>query len=186
MYQNNYTGFSNDSALLFDSGKIVNRYQYDEWGNILHQEEQLKNPIRYSGEYYEEESGLYYLRVRYYDPSTGRFISRDSYEGQLTNPLSLNLYTYCYNNPLKYLDPMGHIAWDVADVSLAILSWEEYRDDPSLGNLGWAVVDSVGALPVVPSVAAYLKRGSQVIDKAKDLIGSGLKFLTKGADEVKL
>ena len=74
MYQNNYTGFSNDSALLFDSGKIVNRYQYDEWGNILHQEEELKNPIRYSGKYYDEESGLYYLRARYYDPSTGRFI----------------------------------------------------------------------------------------------------------------
>ena len=91
-----------------ESGKIVNRYQYDEWGNILHQEEGLKNPIRYSGEYYDEESGLYYLRARYYDPSTGRFISRDSYEGQLTNPLSLNLYTYCYNNPLKYIDPSGH------------------------------------------------------------------------------
>ena len=77
--------------IVDESGKIVNSYAYDEWGNILEQEEELSNPMRYRGEYYDEESGFYYLRARYYDPTLGRFITRDSYEGQLTNPLSLNL-----------------------------------------------------------------------------------------------
>ena len=166
-----------------ESGKIVNRYQYDEWGNILHQEEELKNPIRYSGEYYDEESGLYYLRARYYDPSTGRFISRDSYEGQLINPLSLNLYTYCYNNPLKYVDPTGHIAWDVADVSLAIWSWKEYRD--GRGNLGWALVDSAGAGKVVkPGESGYFgKVGKSGNSKVRNMTG-GNSTATEFYDDI--
>lgn len=51
-------------------------------------------------EYLDNETGLYYLRARYYDPYTGRFISEDSYWGQDNNPLSLNLYTYAHNNPV--------------------------------------------------------------------------------------
>jgi RHS repeat-associated protein len=51
--------------------------------------------IRYAGEYLDKETGLYYLRARYYDPYIGRFISEDSYWGEDDNPLSLNLYTYC-------------------------------------------------------------------------------------------
>jgi RHS repeat-associated protein len=48
-----------------------------------------------------------YLRNRWYDPSIGRFISEDTVEGELTNPLSLNLYTYVENNPLIYVDSSG-------------------------------------------------------------------------------
>ncbi|WP_340393559.1 RHS repeat-associated core domain-containing protein [Paenibacillus sp. FSL E2-0190] len=59
---------------------------------------------------YDEETGLYYLRARYYDPSMRRFLNEDTYEGQIDNPLSLNLYTYVHNNPLIYSDPTGHMA----------------------------------------------------------------------------
>jgi RHS repeat-associated protein len=57
---------------------------------------------------YDAETGLYYLRARYYDPSIGRFLNEDTYEGQIDNPLSLNLYTYVHNNPLIYSDPSGN------------------------------------------------------------------------------
>ena len=66
--------------------------------------------FRYCGEYYDKETATVYLRARNYNPSTGRFISRDSYAGKLDDPLSLNLYTYCANNPVYYSDPTGHIA----------------------------------------------------------------------------
>ncbi len=69
-----------------------------------------KNVFRYCGEYYDTETGTIYLRARYYNPSTGRFISRDSYTGKTSDPLSLNLYTYCHNNPLIYTDPSGHFS----------------------------------------------------------------------------
>ncbi len=102
-----YNGHGDVIALTDESGNIVNSYGYDEWGNVTSESEQISNPIRYSGEYYDNESGLYYLRARYYDPLLGRFISKDSVEGDITNPLSLNLYTYVENNPLIYIDPSG-------------------------------------------------------------------------------
>ncbi|KAF1084288.1 tRNA(Glu)-specific nuclease WapA precursor [Sporotomaculum syntrophicum] len=108
-----YNGHGDVTKVIDQTGNIVNSYTYDEWGNILSQQEQLPQPLKYAGEYYDDESGLYYLRARYYDPTVGRFISRDSNEGSITNPLSLNLYVYCYSNPLNYLDPTGHSAKEV-------------------------------------------------------------------------
>lgn len=48
------------------------------------------------------------MRARYYNPGIGRFITEDSYLGEDSDPLSLNLYTYCYNNPVNFFDPSGH------------------------------------------------------------------------------
>lgn len=106
-----YNGHGDVVQMVDTNGVVVNRYEYDEWGGIVSQTEQVKNPFKYSGEVYDEDTGLYYLRARYYDPSIGRFINKDTYEGDISNPLSLNLYSYVYNNPLKYVDPTGHIAW---------------------------------------------------------------------------
>ena len=55
-----------------------------------------------------DSTGLYYYGARYYDASIGRFISADSVGQKPTDPQSLNRYTYCLNNPLKYTDPTGH------------------------------------------------------------------------------
>ncbi|SDF48017.1 RHS repeat-associated core domain-containing protein [Paenibacillus sp. cl6col] len=89
-------------------GNVLNRYTYDIWGNPLVQEERVPNIFRYSGEYWDATTNLQYLRARWYDPSVGRFINEDTYEGELGNPLTLNLYTYVQNNPLKYIDPSGN------------------------------------------------------------------------------
>ncbi|MCY9758905.1 polymorphic toxin type 17 domain-containing protein, partial [Paenibacillus alvei] len=91
-------------------GNVLNRYTYDIWGNPLVQEERVPNIFRYSGEYWDAATNLQYLRARWYDPSIGRFINEDTYEGGIKNPLSLNLYTYVVNNPLRFMDPSGH-AW---------------------------------------------------------------------------
>nr|WP_279279298.1 RHS repeat-associated core domain-containing protein [Sporotomaculum syntrophicum] len=116
-----YNGHGDVTRVIDQNGNIVNSYTYDEWGNILSQQEQVPQPLKYAGEYYDDESGLYYLRARYYDPTVGRFISRDSNEGSITNPLSLNLYVYCYSNPLNYLDPTGHSAKEVwQDLKLGV------------------------------------------------------------------
>ncbi len=82
------------------SGAVVNEYEYDLWGKPLVTVEGVDNPFRYSGEYWDKSSDLRYLRARWYDPGMGRFISEDTYEGELGNPLSQNLYTYVHNNPL--------------------------------------------------------------------------------------
>ena len=74
-----------------------------------------ENPIRYAGYYWDRKTQFYYLQARYYDPRPARFISEDSYEGEVKNPQSLNLYTYVANNPLTYINPSGHEYGKVRD-----------------------------------------------------------------------
>ncbi len=89
-------------------GKVTKKYTYDAFGVEKNIDENDTNAFRYCGEYFDSESGTIYLRARYYDPSIGRFISRDSYTGDNIDPLSLNLYTYCLNNPMHFVDENGH------------------------------------------------------------------------------
>ncbi|WP_066494857.1 RHS repeat-associated core domain-containing protein [Abyssisolibacter fermentans] len=103
-----YNGHGDVVQTVSENGEVRNQYDYDIFGNPLLTIEEEKNEIRYSGEYYDESTGLYYLRARYYNPYTGRFISEDSYWGEDSNPLSLNLYVYCYNDPVRFVDPTGH------------------------------------------------------------------------------
>ncbi len=81
-----------------NSGSMIT-YRYDAY-----------NPYQYNAEYTDSSTGLQYLRARYYDSSQGRFTAKDTYLGNVEYPLSRNLYTYCYNNPLNYADPSGHFA----------------------------------------------------------------------------
>ncbi|MGG1638770.1 RHS repeat domain-containing protein [Paenibacillus sp. NRS-1760] len=103
-----YNGHGDVIQIVDTDGNIVNNYTYDEWGNITQQVEGIPNSFKYAGEEFDNETGLYYLRARYYDPTMGRFLNEDTYEGDITNPLTLNLYTYVVNNPLIYSDPSGH------------------------------------------------------------------------------
>ena len=68
----------------------------------------VDNNITYAGYQYDEETGLYYLNARMYDPKIARFLQEDTYRGDPNDPLSLNLYAYVKNNPLIYYDPTGH------------------------------------------------------------------------------
>ena len=100
-----------DVVNLTDStGTVAKSYKYDAFGVEQNIDDSDSNAFRYCGEYYDAETGTIYLRARYYNPSTGRFISRDSYAGNTGAPLSLNLYTYCQNNPIIAIDPSGHMS----------------------------------------------------------------------------
>ncbi|MGE6577822.1 RHS repeat-associated core domain-containing protein [Paenibacillus xylanexedens] len=100
-------GHGDVTELKNAAGDTLNHYTYDVWGNSRVIEEQTPNVLRYAGEYWDEETGLQYLRSRWYDPNLGRFINEDTYEGDKTEPNSLNLYTYVENNPLIYVDSSG-------------------------------------------------------------------------------
>ncbi|NJD02083.1 MAG: RHS repeat-associated core domain-containing protein [Ruminiclostridium sp.] len=85
----------------------------DAFGNEKNIDNNDTNVFRYSGEYFDKETGTIYLRARYYDPATSRMLTEDSYTGDPKDPLSLNLYTYCHNDPVNYIDPTGH--WEQGD-----------------------------------------------------------------------
>ena len=107
------------TAILDTSGTAVVRYTYDAWGKILATTGSMAsslgihNPLRYRGYVYDQETQLYYLQSRYYDPEIGRFINADdtAYLGADGTPLSYNLFAYCKNNPVSFSDPSGHFAF---------------------------------------------------------------------------
>ena len=86
-----------------EEGNLLNRYEYDAWGNLTLQDEQVSNRFKYTGEQFDAITQQYYLRARFYNPSLARFMQEDTYRGD-----GLNLYAYCANNPVRYVDPSGH------------------------------------------------------------------------------
>ena len=84
-------------------GKVKNAYTYDAFGTITNSSESVKNRYTYNGEQYDQISQQYYLRARNYNPLVGRFTQEDVYRGD-----GLNLYAYCGNNPVMYVDPSGY------------------------------------------------------------------------------
>ena len=119
------------------SSKVVTRYNYDAWGRHEIRDENNNvvvdldgtiynkyvdtinefigyiNPIRYRGYFFDNETSLYYLNARYYDPKLGRFISPDTLsilDDTMGEINGLNLYMYCKDNPVMYADPSGNMA----------------------------------------------------------------------------
>ncbi len=182
-------------ALADQNGNLIAKYSYDPWGKLLsvtpngwldeqnayYLEVAEANPLRYRGYYYDSETGFYYLQSRYYDPEIGRFINADSYAStDATGLLSTNMFAYCENNPVMRVDPTGELFWDILDVFMAALSWDDFLESPSLVNLGWAALDTLALLPGVPS-SGYARRGVEVVssishaNKAKDAAKIGWK-----------
>ena len=102
-------------AILNSSGAAVVTYTYDAWGNILTTTGTLAstlgihNPLRYRSYVYDQETGLYYLQSRYYNPEMGRFLSADAFASTGQGILGNNMYAYCQNNPVLFVDPSGCI-----------------------------------------------------------------------------
>ena len=110
-------------AVYTAAGAKLISYTYDAWGNFTTSYHNggasttaAKNPITYRGYYYDSDIGFYYLQSRYYDPATCRFINADGYVSTGQGILGYNMFAYCNNNPISYLDyhgtsPMALIAF---------------------------------------------------------------------------
>ena len=120
---------------LVEENQIRNHYEYDAWGNTTTCEETIENRFRFNGQQYDPITQQYYLRARFYNPVIGRFTQEDTYRGD-----GLNLYAYCANNPVYYVDPSGYIPTCVKDaikkykgdgmsyIDAKELAWAEYVD----------------------------------------------------------
>ena len=108
-----------DVTEIYDKNGVKKaEYAYDAWGTcyLMLDTEGVGslNPFRYRGYYFVSRIGLYYLTTRFYDYTTGRFINADvpsvGMESGFNIPEGCNLYSYCLNNPISYVDPTGHFA----------------------------------------------------------------------------
>jgi len=94
------------------SGNVKNCYTYQPFGELFAMEttENVPNPFKFTGQYYDSEISEYYLRARQYDPHIGRFTSRDPIKGKYKEPLTLHQYLYCLNDPMNMIDPSGELS----------------------------------------------------------------------------
>jgi len=100
-----HTDHLGSTRLVTDENKnIVSAATYQPFGEAY--SEEGSESYLYNGKE-KDATGLYYYGARYYDPGLGRFITRDGELGSIRYPRTLNRYTYCFNNPIKYIDPDG-------------------------------------------------------------------------------
>ena len=109
LYHKDIQGSS--TSLVKEDGSADATYQYTDFGETtINGDNKAENEVCYTGGIYDQSTGLYYLNARYYNPEDGRFVTEDSYRGEVDDPDTGHLYGYCANNPVNYVDPSGHFA----------------------------------------------------------------------------
>jgi len=105
------------------SGNVIDTYNYDAFGNLIQSTGTTPNDYRYSGEQLDGNTGFYYLRARYFNQSSGRFVTMDGFEGDNGEPITLHKYLYAGNNAVNFDDPSGNcISCTLAFVTSEIIS----------------------------------------------------------------
>ncbi len=112
--------------LTSSSGEVMLARAYDPYGNLVENNAYagVTTAYGYTGEY-TDPSGMVYLRARYYNPAQGRFVSKDVWEGDYNNPLSLNRWGYVEGNPINYTDPSGYYTYNREYAADYAMEWDQ-------------------------------------------------------------
>lgn len=102
-----YDGFGTVRQLTNAAGAVTDTWDYDAFGNVINSTGTTPNEFLYRGEQYDPDLGIYYLRARWMNPVTGRFVSRDPEDGVITDPATLHKYLYASGDPINRKDPSG-------------------------------------------------------------------------------
>ena len=181
-----YNGQNDVVGLIDSNGELVVIYEYNSWGlplgitDTTGTDAASKNPFRYRGYCYDEETGFYYVSSRYYDPEICRFINADDIDvvtATLEELEDKNLYAYCDNNPIMRLDEDGEF-WNVAagaimggiisaGVELAFQALESRKTNKNIDwkSVGFAALGGMagGALAATSAKAIFQVVGNAAI-----------------------
>ena len=177
-------GLGSTRGLTDELGAVTDTSDYDAFGNVIESSGESDNSYQFAGEQFDENLDDYYLRQRFYDTNTGRFTRRDTYEGQITEPLTLHKYLYAHSNPVSGTDPSGLYTTVETSAANSIRNFltEVYIDgtskfinsllsgeDPAsetLTDIGFSLI-----LPVVGMVAPSFFGGAKKIKKLLETWG---------------
>jgi RHS repeat-associated protein len=154
-------------------GSVRTTYLTDEYGVRSSFQGTDDQPFQYTGEQVDSESGFVYLRARYYEPGTGRFISRDRWPGIVDEPGTLNRYSYVANNPINLDDPAG--LWSLDDL------FNNCKDPTRQPQ-----INCVFPFPIPPFLTASIPKGFDPFGGGEEALGQELLgldelFLAVGA-----
>ena len=106
------------TSLVKEDGSADATYRYTDFGETtINGDNKAENEVCYTGGIYDQSTGLYYLNARYYNPEDGGFLTEDTYRGETDEPDTQNLYVYCADNPVNYVDPSGHKKSKTIDIT---------------------------------------------------------------------
>ncbi|MFY9222375.1 MAG: RHS repeat-associated core domain-containing protein [Blastocatellia bacterium] len=172
-------GHNSVRALTDINGNITDTYEYDSFGNTITSTGNTPNNYLYAGEEWDPDLGMFFLRARYMNPKTGRFITGDYIEGNQEDPLSLHRYLYASANPVYYVDPTG-----LAPISTVDAGVEAELNNILKANstLQIAELYRIAALEVAVPAVTYSLRGA-IIRSILAFGVFGLALATKGSSK---
>ena len=179
---------------ILHNGTLTDSYNYEAFGKLISREGNTSNNYLYTGEQYDAETQNYYLRARYFSPTTGRFTQQDSYMGNNQDPVTLHKYLYANANPSNMIDPSGNVSMLSLTATIAMDSvliglraygayqtasdiyngeWESLAEDMVLsmvgGKLIGAVYDRLSQFRVMQNMGRQFQR---TIDRLRCMFNS--------------
>jgi len=137
-----------------------------------------------------DDSGLYYYAARYYDPKLGRFTVPDTWEGELNQPLSQNLYVYVTNSPVNYVDPTGNVpvlvvaagiwtAYEFISGAYDVYNAARTIRDPGATSFDKSVAAGGAILSVFGPGGGYGKAGKEVVESVAKGTGKAYRYVSE-------
>ena len=186
-----YDGHGSVSGVVNEASEVTT-YAYTAYGDLL-PNSPTPNTFGYNAEATDFNTGLQYLRARYYNTDTGRFISKDNWRGEISFPKSLNRFSYCYDNPVLYKDSSGEnpliavgalvgaivgagsvVVGDLLDDGQLNTSWNDYVSAAVGGAVTGAIIGASGGTAIAQ--AAYIGAA------AESLTSEGIKYAFEGKE----
>ena len=167
-----YDGHGSTAFLTDALGAVTDSYRYDAFGNLIARTNVAATPTfnryRYTGQPYDDDLGLYYLRARYMNPDSGRFWNADEFEGFGGDPQSLHRYSYAGGNPVMGFDPSGNFTLFEVALTSTVVSTVAMIATPAVRPVVSTVIGYLGGSPN----ARYSLSSIGVYDESVELLSA--------------
>ncbi|MGJ8678289.1 MAG: RHS repeat-associated core domain-containing protein, partial [Akkermansiaceae bacterium] len=182
-----YDGLGSVRALSDGNGDVTDEYTYDAFGILIDTTGSTPNDYLYTGEQWDADLGMYFLRARYNNVQTGRFHSMDTYEGRRGEPMTLHKYLYAHANPVSNIDPSGHfilsfaLAGGALTADFGTKTADFARAGAYLTSFGKALVPVFGTTALAGTgVYLYLKANAEAMAQVREKLRIKAERLRRG------